>query len=306
MSLHDDMKARLSELRADIDKKIEKRGAVLDGALTEARGLTDAETASHKALSDEIAEMRSREPLFEQRVAELAESERREALAAKARVESGATGEQRATGGAKVTDAPVYAKGNHQRSFWKDAATSALRIGNEQGASERLARHAAQMGGETRALGNTNTTGGSGGELAPPLWLVQDYIKLARAGRVTADLYMKSDVPQGVSSVNLPKILTGTTIAPQTTQNTALSQTDLTTGFVSTGFVTIGGKQLVSQQLLDQTAIDFDTVITADLAAAYAQQIGAQVLNGAGTGANNNSVVNGLNNTTVANTAALA
>jgi HK97 family phage major capsid protein len=304
MSLHDDMKARLSELRANIDSKIEKRGAVLDVALTEARGLTDAEQASHDGLTAEITELRTREPLMEQRVAELAESERREALAAKARVESGSTGEQR-SGGAQVTDPEVYAKGNHQRSFWLDAFRS--NVGGDPQAGERLRRHAAQMGDvETRALGNTNTTGGSGGELAPPLWLVQDYIKLARAGRVTADLYMKSDVPTGVSSVNLPRILTGTTVAPQTTQNTALSQTDLTTGFVSTGFVTIGGKQLVSQQLLDQSAIDFDTVITSDLAAAYAQQIGSQVLNGAGTGANNNAVVNGLNNATVANTQALA
>ena len=308
MSLHSEMVGRLTELRADIDKKIVKRGVVLDGALTESRGLNEAEEASHTALSAEITELRTREPLMVERVAELAEIERREALAGAARVQSGATGEQTATrsGGAQVTDAPVYEKGARRNSFWLDSARSVTQ-GDPQ-AAERLQRHARQMADtpEVRALGNTNTTGGSGGELAPPLWLVQDYVKLARAGRVTADLYMKSDVPTGVSSVNLPKILTGTTVAPQSTQNTALSQTDLTTGFVSTGFVTVGGKQLVSQQLLDQSAIDFDTVITADLAAAYAQQIGSQVLNGAGTGANNNSVVNGLNNVTVGNTQALA
>jgi HK97 family phage major capsid protein len=64
----------------------------------------------------------------------------------------------------------------------------------------------------------------------------------------------------------------------------------------------------VSQQLLDQSAIPFDEVISADLAAAYNAYFGAQVYLGAGTGANNNAVLNGLSNATVlaANQATLA
>jgi HK97 family phage major capsid protein len=137
---------------------------------------------------------------------------------------------------------------------------------------------------------------------------VQDYIKLARAGRVTADLFKKGEVPANTSSINLPKVLTGTSVAIQSTQNTALSQTDLTTGFVSTGFTTVGGKEVVSQQIIDQSAIPFDQVVLGDLAAAYATQIGTQIYFGAGTGANNNSVLNGLNNATTiaANQATLA
>lgn len=102
-----------------------------------------------------------------------------------------------------------------------------------------------------------------------------------------------------MSNVQLPKILTGTTVALQSTQNTALSQTDLTTGSVGTGFSTIGGKQVVSQQLLDQAEIDFDRVVNQDLAAAWSLTFGTQIISGAGTGANNNSVVNGLLNATV-------
>jgi HK97 family phage major capsid protein len=73
----------------------------------------------------------------------------------------------------------------------------------------------------------------------------------------------------------------------------------MTTGYVSTGFATIGGKQVISQQLLDQSAINFDEVITRDLAADYAQRVGLQVLTGAGTGSGTNSVVNGFSNAVI-------
>jgi HK97 family phage major capsid protein len=106
-------------------------------------------------------------------------------------------------------------------------------------------------------------------------------------------------VPDGTSSISIPKITGGTSVALQTTQNSTVSATDLTTSYVSTGFTTILGKQVVSQQLLDQSAIPFDEVISADLAAAYNAYFGAQVYAGTGTGANNNSVLNGINNATV-------
>jgi HK97 family phage major capsid protein len=192
----------------------------------------------------------------------------------------------------------MYQKGDRRSSYFRDLAKSQLF--GDRDAQENLHRYAkVRAEKESRALGNTNTTGGSGGEFAPPEWLVGDFVALARPGRVTAGLYKNSTVPHGTSNVQLPKILTGTTVALQSTQNTALSQTDLTTGSVGTGFSTIGGKQVVSQQLLDQSEINFDEVITADLAGAWAQNFGTQILNGAGTGANNNSVVNGLTSATV-------
>ncbi len=98
-----------------------------------------------------------------------------------------------------------------------------------------------------------------------------------------ANLCHTEVLPPGVSSVNLPRVLTGTTTAIQTTQNTALSQTDMTTAAVSSSIVTIGGKQVVSQQLLDQSGIPFDRVILGDLTADYARQLDTQVLTGSGT-----------------------
>jgi HK97 family phage major capsid protein len=86
-----------------------------------------------------------------------------------------------------------------------------------------------------------------------------------------------------VSSVNIPRISSGTTAAVQTTQNTALSQTDLTTAALSSGISTIGGKQVVSQQMIDQSGgVPFDQVVLQDLAADWAKQLGTQAISGTG------------------------
>jgi len=70
----------------------------------------------------------------------------------------------------------------------------------------------------------------------------------------------------------------------QATQNTALSDTAMTTTSVSTGITTVGGKQIISMQLLQQSGIPFDRVILGDLAKAYAVQVDSQVLYGSGSG----------------------
>ncbi|GAC1375433.1 MAG: hypothetical protein NVSMB4_03650 [Acidimicrobiales bacterium] len=281
----------LFERRAALQEKLE---ALLSAAeADEKRSLTKEEDETFASLS---AEIRS----ADERIDEVMAQQKRAAAAAEARKEFVVPEPKApAVGGAKVEDAPVYARGNHQISYFRDLVSS--RWAGDEAAAGRLRRNNEMVAGspELRALGNTNTTGGSGGEFAPPEWIVDEWVHLARPGRVVADLFHKQDIPMGVSSVNVPKVLTGTSIALQTTQNTQLSQTDLTTGFVSTGFSTIGGKQIVSQQLLDQSAINFDAVITTDLAAEWVRQFAINIWSGAGTGANTNSVVNGLVNAVV-------
>lgn len=285
MSVLDNMRERRAAAKQELD-------ALLAKAETETRNLNDDESTIFDTKVKEIREA-------DKRIKELEELLADEKRAAVARAEVTPDGEQR-TAPAMVEDPPIYLPGGQNgNSYFRDMGKRALGQPDAHDAVDRLVRNSRRVAAEQRALGNTNTTGGSGGEFAPPQWLINEYIDLARPGRVTADLFTKGEVPYGVSSINLPKLLTGTTVALQTTQNSTLAQTDLTTGYVSTGFATVGGKQVVSQQLLDQTAIPFDRVILADLAAAYAQQIGSQVLTGAGTGTNNNAVVNGLANAAV-------
>jgi HK97 family phage major capsid protein len=275
MTLLEQMRERRKALKTELD--------AINGAV-EARAdktYTDEEDLRFTSILADITKA-------DARLDELAEAEKREAAYASHVVETAET----RTEMVKVTEPDIYIRGNKNgNSYFRDLGRAKV-FGDDE-ARNRLTR-SAKFETETRALGNTGAVGGSGGEFAPPEWLVDDYLKLIRAGRVTANLFQHMDIPDGYSSINLPKVATGTTTAIQSTQNTALSQTDLTTTYVQTGFATIGGKQVVSQQLLDQSAIPFDQVILNDLAADYAVRVGTQIYLGTGTGSGTTSVVNGL------------
>jgi HK97 family phage major capsid protein len=123
---------------------------------------------------------------------------------------------------------------------------------------------------------------GSGGYAVPPAWLMSQYIELARPGRAIANLVQRQPLPGGTDSINVPKLLTGTTVAIQTADNQPVSQTDLTDTFVNAPVRTIAGQQGVSIQLIDQSPIAFDDVVFRDLVAAHAAVLDNQVIGGSG------------------------
>lgn len=291
--------ARLVELRKEDDEVRAQRGAIVDGALAEKRGLNDTEQASHDALTARHNALVEQIGMCEARIVEIDQEEARTAAANASRAQLGDTGPQAA--GAQVTDPPVYRKGDVAASYFRDLYMA--RKTGDRDAMDRLRRNDAQIG-EQRAL---TTAAGAGGEFAPPLWLVDQFVALARPGRVFADSLHPSVLPAGVSSVNVPKVASGTSEAVQATQNSAVSQTDLTTTSVSSGIVTIAGKQVVAQQLLEQSGIPFDEVILADLAADYAKQFDTQVISGSGASGQLNGVstyftASGANNVTYTST----
>jgi len=252
-----------------------QRGQLLDAAQREQRGLLASEQRGFDASQAESMQIKIR-------VDELREEATREAAAAACRVEAGATGSWNVglQSGYHVGGGETYHRGESSSSFFRDLIHAQR---GDLDAAGRLQRNNHEVGlQQSRALGNTGAIGGSGGEFAPPAWLTEQFVKLARPGRVTADLFHKEPLPAGVATVNIPRVGTGTTAAVQTTQNTALSQTDLSTNALSSNIVTIGGKQVVSQQLLDQSGVPFDRVVLEDLAADYGRQVGAQALTGTG------------------------
>jgi len=246
--------------------------AVLAAPTRENRDMRQSETRDFDLAKDRIGEI-------DERIAELEVESRGAAVVAETRRMVGDGGTP-GIGGAH-TSSETYHAGPNSPSFFRDLIHA--RSGDAN-AADRLRRNNSENGLETRALGNTNATGGSGGEFAPPGYLVDEYVKLARPGRVTADRFKHEMLPPGVSTVNLPRVATGTTVAPQSTQNTALAQTDLTTGSLSSSIVTTGGKQVVSRQLLDQSAVPFDRVVLEDLAADHARSLGTATITGTGTG----------------------
>ena len=266
-----------------IVKLRERRAAIkasIEALASETRDLTEDESTQFDA---GLAEMRK----IDERITELQAAEAREAISAATRV---ATGQVPAVE-VKSEPNPVYRQDrDHETSFFRDLAAVQLNrsIGEVRPEDARARLTASQ---ETRA-GDMTTVAGAGGTFAPPLWKVEDFIALARAGRVTANLMQSEVLPSGISSINLPKVATGASSAVQALQNSVLSDTAMTTTSVSTGITTHGGKQIISMQLLEQSGIPFDRVILGDLARADAIQVDAQVL----YGTNANNQVNGLVN----------
>jgi HK97 family phage major capsid protein len=165
-------------------------------------------------------------------------------------------------------------------SYFRDLA--AARNGN-QAAVERLRRNDQHVAAYQQRAGIT-TVNGAGGEFVPPLWLEEDFIKMVRPGRKTANLCVNEALPGGTDSINLPKISGGTAVAFQGTQNTGINETDITTTSVSAGVYTVAGGQTISLQLLEQSPVNIDSIILQDLTADYARFLDAAVvLNGSGT-----------------------
>ena len=250
----------------------------------------NARTISYNECTEQLNTLRAAETvdavreaaLVEQRSAVLAEIEamrgrieglEREAApdAAVARLqEQSAPVDQRSGVQVGAEPNPIYRRDNTEVSYFRDLFNGTVR--GEDGARRRLT--AAQ---ETRAQ---TTTAGAGGEFAPPLWLIEDFVALARPGRITADLIGAQTLPEGVSSINIPKISGGSGVGVTQTQNTTITESNMTTTSISSGITEITGKQTVSLALLRQSETPLDRIILADLAEAYAVLLDQQVING--------------------------
>lgn len=173
----------------------------------------------------------------------------------------------------------VYDRGDRSTSFFRDVVAAKFDGSGE--AQERLHRHRQQMV-EQRAI---NSTDGTGGEFIPPLWMQNEWIALARAGRPTANAVNQRPLPPNTDSINMPSVTGGTSTATQTDAG-AVSSTDIVTSSVSFGVKTVAGQQDLSRQLLDRSLPGIDEILFMDLAADYATKIDVQVLNGSGSGSN--------------------
>jgi HK97 family phage major capsid protein len=187
-----------------------------------------------------------------------------------------------------VSEPDLYRRGG-EYSFGHDlirASTPGLDL--DGSARNRLTRHTEEMsqrrytggGMEARDLSRVD---GSGGYAVPPAWLMDQYIELARPGRAFANLVQRQPLPGGTDSINIPKLLTGTSVGVQSADNATVTSVDLTDTFINAPVRTIAGEQSLAIQLIDQSPIAFDDVVFRDLVAAHAAVTDQQVLYGSGT-----------------------
>ena len=262
------MRVRREGIKAELDRLV---------SVAETRTDKNFTRAESRQIDQGLADLRA----ADSRILELEADAAREDRAAATRRDLGKVGEQRSGPSWTVgREAHTYRPDVAEVSYFRDLV-SARR--GDYAAAERLHRNNQEAAVEKRALGNSGATGGSAGEFAGPAWIMKEFAAISRAGRVTADRLNKQPLPSGVSTINVPKFLTGTSTAPVSTQNTLVSNTDPTTAAVSSGISTVAGRVVVSQQLIDQSGLDIDKLLLADLAADYARQLDKLVISGTGT-----------------------
>jgi HK97 family phage major capsid protein len=246
-------------LQSATDDKRDNLSDVEQARFDELSGLKRSSTTAAAAVETTLAELRAEQKADAQATVDAENRSPAAALPTRSPAKVGAEPE-------------TYRKGG-QQSYFKDlfrATTS-----GDRASLERLQRNDA----EVRAL---TTTDGTGGDFVPPLWMVQDYVGLARAGRVVADNVRQEPLPTGTDTISLPAVVTGTTTA-QHVVNAAVSETDATTGTITAAVFTVAGGQTLPVQLLEQSPINLDTIILADLAADYGIKLDTAVINSTNT-----------------------
>lgn len=176
-----------------------------------------------------------------------------------------------------------------QHSFFKDVYLASK--GNSASIA-RLQRHQREMAVEFR--NDLTTVATDGGEFVPPQHLQEEWAALARAGRVFANTIPSRPIPSTGMSFTVPKVTGGTTTALQTTENTAVSETDAVTAEITLTVRTIAGMQDISRQAFERSDPGLDQVIGADLAADYAVRLDTHLLNHASDGILNNGNINSV------------
>ena len=246
-----------------------------DGLVAEVETTLAAEDVTAEAL-DAASSKQEEIAALDERIATAEKVESRTAALAESRKASGVA----TFGGATVTKESMTYDKDGKNSFVRDMIGANLR--NDQNSWERLQRHQQEVAIESRDISRTD---GAGGDLVPPIYLINEYAEFARAARVTADLVTNMALPAGTDSINIPQITTGTLAAFQSADNTATTTRDMVSSTVTAPVRTISGYENVSIQLVEQSPLagGLDRLVFGDLMADYALQLNTAVV-GAGDG----------------------
>jgi len=232
------------------DAALAKAEAIVSAATADARELTVEEDAD---ITASLADVRSLDEQIEKHI----ELEKRSAEAAELRKEKKF---DVAVGGSVVkSEARTYSP-QAESSFIRDAY--AAQFNNDFAAKERLARHMNEEKIERRDVTSANFAG-----LVVPQFLTELAAPFARAGRVSADLARKHQLPDAGLTISISKVTTGTAVAEQT-EGAAVQETDMDDTKLDISVKTFAGMQDVSRQAIER-GTNIDSLVMADLVSAY-------------------------------------
>lgn len=281
--------ARREQAAEAREQLLAQRKAITDLATEETReDLSEEEDGEFRKLTADIKLKDTEIRDYDERITELSDEIERDA-----QVTAGAAAVRRAQARAQVSsEARTYDKGNG-RSYMQDLVRHQLNLDDSGESVERLRRHGEEVR-TAKEYRDLNRTDGTGGYFVPPLWLMSQFVDLARAGRAYANVVTSQPLPPGTDSINIPKIASGSAAAVQTADNAVVSEVDITDTSIAAPVRTIAGQQDVAIQLLDQSPVSFDEVVFRDLVADYATKLDVQVIAGSGAAGQ----VLGVRNTT--------
>jgi hypothetical protein len=152
--------------------------------------------------------------------------------------------------------------------------------------STRLARHMAEERVERaqyleRAGGVVGTGAFTG--LVVPQYLTDMYAPAVAALRPFADVCNHHDLPTQGMTVNISRITTPSSVAVQTTENTAVSATDMDDTLLTENILTAAGQQTISRQASER-GTGIEEIVIDDLFRRYATAVDSMLLNTATTG----------------------
>jgi HK97 family phage major capsid protein len=264
---------------AERDAADEAVKAILAAAETEGRSeLSEDETAEFDAKRDELRAIDTKLDELRQREADLVALEESRAAADETRKALG-------------VETTVVKVGAEERTYRPDSdydfVSDAFRaeFGHDLEARERVERARHEAMAEYRS-----TTGVFGG-LVVPQYLTSQFAPVRRAGRPFLNAVSSMPLPADGMTITIPLGNTGTSVAAQSTQNTAVSNTTYTENDLTVPVRTYAGQQVVSRQAIER-GTGIGDILLSDLISAYATKLDADAINGNGTGGTHWGVIN--------------
>lgn len=165
--------------------------------------------------------------------------------------------------------------------FLRDVASSFLQQHPE--ATMRLNRHMQEERVEraeylNRAVGTGAFTG-----LVVPQYLTDMYAPAVANMSPFADICNKHPLPADGMTVNISRITTSSSVAEQTTENTAVSETDMDDTLLTENVLTAAGQQTLSRQAIER-GTGIEDVTMGDLFRRYATNKDSTLINKATVG----------------------
>ncbi len=149
--------------------------------------------------------------------------------------------------------------------------------------AERMERRA-RLTDEVEYRVDPNRLSGTGGSFAVPLWANEFFATAARPKRVLAGMIPSFDLPDGVGSVNLPRIVAGTEAGTQG-DDAAMPNKDMTDAAVSSVAMVVDGISDCALQDLEQSpqGAHFDHAVLKDLGEAADGKLEERLFTGLGS-----------------------